>query len=91
MVWFRLTPEEYDAMRAFCVGSGMRSISDLSRSAVTEFIAADAAHRQEPLSGEIHRLRARIQQLTARIEELSALLERQLRTAEVAMAPSHER
>ncbi len=75
VVWFRLTPEEYEAARAFCIASGMRSISDLSRSAVTHFIAADAARKQEPLSGEMQRLRAKIQQLTKRMEELSQLLQ----------------
>lgn len=65
----RVSDDEYAALERFCVTGGARSISDLARTAIWEFV--NRAGRQRSLSSRTISS-AQIQVLERRIEMLSA-------------------
>ncbi len=76
VVFFRITPEEYETLQNLCLASGARSISDLSRLAVAQYVARSLRPKKDPLEREVQRLRTQIQDLAASVKELSMLLKR---------------
>ena len=74
VVWFRVSPDEYEAISEFCVTAGSRSISDLSRCAVWWFVRLNGDLPHNTLVGEVETLRTKIQELSGRIDRLNLLL-----------------
>jgi hypothetical protein len=74
VVWFRVSPDEYEAISEFCASSGSRSISDLSRCAVWWFVRLNGDPPRDALMDEVQTLRTKIQELSGRIERLNLLL-----------------
>lgn len=74
VVWFRVSPDEYETMSEFCASSGSRSISDLSRCAVWWFVRLNGDPLQEALANEVQKLRTKIQELNGKLEQLNVLL-----------------
>lgn len=65
IVSFRLSPEEYDRVLQACATAKVRSVSELTRKALTEWME----HAQE---NNLDGLRQRIEQLERRVAELAA-------------------
>lgn len=73
MVSFRLSPEEYDTFRTLCSSHGVRSLSDLARTAMQKLAASK--HQVDPLWFEVGTLRDQIQSLSREVDRLSHALE----------------
>ena len=72
MISFRLSQEEYQRFRALCAENGVRSISDLARTALQGLVAA--RHHSDPLALELCDLRSQVQTLSGEIDRLSQRL-----------------
>lgn len=66
MVSFRLSPDEYARLRTMCSAQGIRSLSDLARTAMQRLI-------EEP-KDEIGDLREQMRALAQELERLSRVL-----------------
>ncbi len=77
IVSFRLSPEEYEAMRDRCISEGARSISDYARASACRFISATQEIRKD-LETElvIQDLRQRVDDLGREVQRLSQMLAR---------------
>jgi hypothetical protein len=69
MISFRLSPEDYQTLRDTCEQQGVRSISDLARTAMQMLIAS--GWRPAPLSDEVRELRNRVRTLSVQLDQLS--------------------
>jgi Arc/MetJ-type ribon-helix-helix transcriptional regulator len=67
MVSFRLPPKEYDRFREICIASGGKNVSELLRTAVTQFLQDG---RQ--LDALDHRLEQRVAHLESQFQTLLA-------------------
>jgi hypothetical protein len=72
MISFRLSPEEYEKFRELCFSSGIRSLSEMARVAINNFLT-----HQTPKSATQNSLDARISDLENRLQILSNELKRQ--------------
>ena len=72
MISFRLSPEEYHRLRETCELQGIRSLSDLARTAMQELIAS--GWQPVPLSDEVRDLRDRVRTLSLQMDRLSTLV-----------------
>jgi hypothetical protein len=73
MISFRLSPEEYQRLRDTCELQGIRSLSDLARTAMQELIAS--GWQPVPLSDEVRELRNRVRTLSLQMDHLSHKLD----------------
>ena len=73
MVSFRLSPEEYERFQGICSTQGVRSISDLARTALQKLIPGKA--QADPLWLEVGDLRKQIRALSHEVDRLSGILE----------------
>lgn len=73
MVSFRLSQEEYQRFRALCAAQGVRSLSDLARTAMQKLVAAES--RADPLSLEVQDLRSQVRSLSLELERISEAVE----------------
>ena len=73
MVSFRLSSEEYAAFQTICEARGIRSLSDLARTAV-QSMAASQQH-PDPLWRELGSLRSQVRNLSLEIDRISKALE----------------
>lgn len=69
MISFRLSPEEYQRLKDTCRLRGVRSISDLARSAMQTSIASGG--EGGPWSDEVRDLRNRVRALSLQLDRLS--------------------
>ncbi len=69
MISFRLTPAEYQRFQEICATQGLRSISDLARTAVQKLIAVE--DRKDPLTYEVSDLRKQVQSLSLALDRIS--------------------
>ncbi len=67
MVSFRLSPEEYARLQTVCSSQGIRSLSDLARTAMQRLI--------EHPSDEIGELKTQMKSLASELERISKVLE----------------
>lgn len=69
MVSFRLSPEEYAYCRRACTSVGVRSLSELARVAIHQFVGM----RQDnaPLDNQVTYLRDRVRFLSREVEGLA--------------------
>lgn len=69
----RLSEEEYFSLERFCVESGARSLSDLARTAICNFVSR--GNQESALASTVSQNVAQVRQLQQRIEMLSAEIE----------------
>jgi len=69
MVSFRLSPEEYRRIREMCAAQGMRSVSDLARTAMLKLVASE--NHTDPLTYEVRDLRDQIRSISQALERIS--------------------
>ena len=82
IVSFRLSPEEYEAMKDRCILEGARSISDFARASACRFVSgADEIRKDAGTELVIQDLRQRIDDLGREVQRLSRMLAH-LRTLE---------
>jgi hypothetical protein len=74
MVSFRLSPDEYRTWCQACSEQGMRSVSELARTAVQALVKAKDV--SETLDGQLQDLRSRVEYLTAELGRVSRQIER---------------
>jgi hypothetical protein len=72
---FRVSEEEYERLREFCVSSGARSLSDVARCGLLEIAGLGANHIEDPLTGRMQTLDFRVRQLNRRVEQLADLMQ----------------
>ncbi len=77
IVSFRLSPEEYEAMKDRCISEGARSISDFARASACRPIT-DTEEIRKDLETElvIQDLRQRVDDLGREVQRLSQMLAR---------------
>jgi len=75
IVSFRLLEDEYRALENRCVSEGIRSISDLARSAVCRMIQRGNEPVDQTLEEELCKLRGRMEGLDSELRRLGDLVE----------------
>jgi predicted DNA-binding protein len=76
-ICFRLSEEEFERFRAICFNYGVRSVSELARSAINKLL-------EEPGQAQEQSLASRVAELEGRIRILSLELKRLNQTAHTA-------
>jgi hypothetical protein len=79
MISFRLSEEEFDRFRAICFNYGVRSVSELARTAINKLL-------EEPAQAQEQSLASRVADLEGRIRILSLELKRLNKTAQPTKA-----
>jgi hypothetical protein len=75
MVSFRLSLDEYARFQTICEARGIRSLSDLARTAVQSMATSQADERPDPLWREIDALRNQVGCLSRELDRISKALE----------------
>jgi len=75
IVSFRLSQEEYDALKDTCIAQGARSISDFARSAACRLARNGNGSPDEALEATIRMLEGRVELLDREVKRLAHLLE----------------
>jgi len=71
IVSFRLSPEEYEAMKERCIMEGARSISDFARASACRSLTTRESFQKGLVSeATIHLLRARVDELEREVRRL---------------------
>ena len=73
MISFRLSPGEYESLQNLCAAQGIRSLSDLARTAMQRLSTAKT--QGDPLWHEVGGLRNEIRSLSVEVDRLSRMLE----------------
>ncbi|MGD0015828.1 MAG: hypothetical protein ABSD56_15650 [Bryobacteraceae bacterium] len=74
MISFRLSEEEYDAVRALCQSNGVRSISDFARLAIEIQLASTDGHPPEAVQSRLDVLTSQIRVLDLAVGRLADLV-----------------
>src|SRR4051794_32114321 len=74
MVSFRVSPEEYSSLCQACSAQGLRSVSELARTAVNNMIRGSRI--TATVDDQLQDLRARVQTLSTEVERLSRHVDR---------------
>lgn len=74
LVSFRLSEEEYQELCSACISSGARSISDLARTALDQWISSSNAADNCVFTSQMCALDAKVRQLRSEVEQLSKRL-----------------
>jgi len=75
MINFRLSEDEYENLKNFCIARQARSISDLARDAVCRLISADPAKAPNgDLAEMMEKLNGRVNELDREVKRLSRLV-----------------
>jgi hypothetical protein len=72
LVYFRLSEEEFERATNFCEPAGARSISDLARIAVEQFLTG--MHGANRIDGSLQQLNLAVSELNERLRELTSML-----------------
>ena len=75
IVSFRLSQEEYDALKDTCIAQGARSISDFARSAACHLARNGNGSPDEALQAAVRTLQARVEELDREVKRLAHALE----------------
>ncbi len=73
MISFRLSPEEYVSLQAACVLKGVRSVSDLARTAVQRMIASNEG--VNPVIDDVRSLQHRVRLISMELDRLAAAVD----------------
>jgi hypothetical protein len=71
MISFRLTAEEYDRFRDLCYSNGIRSVSEMARTAINMMLAQPSRAPQEALESRVSELESRLHLLSLEIKKLN--------------------
>lgn len=71
MISFRLTAEEYDRFRELCYSHGIRSVSEMARTAINMMLSQPGRAPQETLETRVSELESRLHLLSMEIKKLS--------------------
>lgn len=71
MISFRLTAEEYDRFRELCYSNGIRSVSEMARTAINMMLSKPDRAPQEALETRISEIESRLHLLSLEIKKLS--------------------
>jgi hypothetical protein len=74
MLSFRLSDEEYDALRSVCESHGVRSLSDFARLAIDNLIAGGGPSPHAAVETRLNALDSRLQVLDLAVGRLAGLL-----------------
>jgi hypothetical protein len=75
MISFRLSEEEYEALKGSCSQNGARSVSDLARSAMNQFLGNGHARNYDlSFESELERLNGRVSMLDRAVERLAQIV-----------------
>jgi len=73
MVTFRLSCEEYETYRAACPAAGVRSLSELARTAMHQLVAV--RNGTPPMDDQLRELRQQVQLLSREVRRIGQELE----------------
>jgi hypothetical protein len=73
MISFRLSPEEYLSLQTACTSKGVRSVSDLARTAVQRMIASNDG--VNPLIDEVRSLQHRVRLISMELDRLATTVD----------------
>jgi hypothetical protein len=76
-VTFRLTAEEFEALRSYCITSKVRSVSELARESVLLQVYGNRS-QQNLLSGDLAALSSGLIEIEAALQNLSGRISRVL-------------
>jgi len=71
MISFRLTAEEYDRFRDLCYAHGIRSVSEMARTAINMMLTQPSRAPQEALETRVSELESRLHLLSLEIKKLN--------------------
>lgn len=71
MISFRLTAEEYDRIRELCFTHGIRSVSEMARSAVNRLLQQPVSAPQESFEVRLTAIESRIRLLALELKNLN--------------------
>ncbi len=71
MISFRLTAEEYDRFRELCFTHGIRSVSEMARTAINMMLSQPSRAPQEALETRVSELESRLHLLSLEIKKLN--------------------
>lgn len=71
MISFRLTAEEYDRFRDLCYSTGIRSVSEMARTAINMMLAQPARAPHETLETRVSELESRLHLLSLEMKKLN--------------------
>ena len=72
MISFRLSEEEYDRFRDLCFSQGIRSVSEMARTAINMLLQQPARAPQENLESRVSELEGRVHILALELKRLQA-------------------
>lgn len=70
LVYFRISEDEFGEMLRACESKGARSVSDLARLAVQQFIHSEASESQRQMASSIEALNEVVSELKASVQQL---------------------
>jgi hypothetical protein len=70
MISFRVSRKDYERLHAFRVAQGVRSISELARVAIDDFIRSLAPSGEEALAMRVNELEGQLHGLAAELQKL---------------------
>ncbi|MGA2186451.1 MAG: hypothetical protein ABSH47_25830 [Bryobacteraceae bacterium] len=73
MVAFRLSCEEYEIYRAACPAAGVRSLSELARTAMHQLVAV--RNGSPPVDDQLRELRQQVQVLSGEVQRIEQKLD----------------
>jgi hypothetical protein len=71
MISFRLTAEEYDRFRELCYSNGIRSVSEMARTAINMMLAQPTRAPQGALEARVSDLESRLHLLSLEMKKLN--------------------
>jgi hypothetical protein len=71
MISFRLTSEEYERFRELCYSNGIRSVSEMARTAINLMLSQPPRAPQEALEVRVSELESRIHLLSLEVKKLN--------------------
>ena len=71
MISFRLSEEEFDRFRAICFNYGVRSVSELARTAINKLLEQPGQAQEQSLASRVAELEGRIRILSLELKRLN--------------------
>ena len=71
MISFRLTSDEYDRARELCFSRGIRSVSEMARTAINLLLHEPTKIPQQALEARVDEIEARLQIVALELKQLA--------------------
>jgi cysteine sulfinate desulfinase/cysteine desulfurase-like protein len=69
-VTFRLSTEEYEALRSYCIGRKIRSISELARESILQQVYAEHCSNRTLVSGDMDAFASAVEETVVALKKL---------------------